>query len=811
MRQRAFARAARALRDAGGAAARRRLHRRRAVGGHRQRRAPGGADASARRAAALARDDASGRRGGDEPVPRRPARALARGGRGARAHGRAARTRRRARAGARAARVRRRVGRNGPPRPSRASRAEARSWSRSSPAAPAGTTGSAPTGDTPWPPRSRSSRCSASASQRLPEDARRLLEVVAIGGRPLPVSTVGAGRERRRVGDAARRASARPPLRARGPSRRARGGRGDPRPDPRDHRRAALRGDRARAPRRARARARSDARLGSRGDRVAPARRGRHGARRPLRRARGGAGHREARVRAGGAAVPADDARRSAGGRPSSRGCTGARPRPPSGPGWPRRRRARTWRRRTARRCSSASISSGRRPRSSSPPGSIDEGAAIVPATFSPRWGGRCRRRSSVRSFWVIVYRAVSALLIARSSAVRPCFRSRTCTARRPLRGDPGPRPSSIRSRRCTSRRGTSSTPCAPGTAFTSCMPRPSEARNARVARAGRGQARKARCSRWPGGSPRRAGTPRATRSTRSRYGICLYLRGHWRASLETLDVARKQLAAARRWNANANVFAVYALAYLGDLREVEGANGAAPGRRGAARRSVHGGQPPREPPDRGLARRQRPRGGAPSHPRVDEPVVEDALFGPALASDALGGRDRPLRRRRRARLGSASARRPTAAAKPSPQRAAHSRASLTSSTGRSALASLDVIEHEDRRRRLGEAKRSPASARARGDAVDGAARRHPGRGRRGSGGRSCGRGEGAPSRDRARRRSREMALHAASARRQLGVELGGDAGKAMVHEADEAMRLRGVRDPARYAKTLVPLPAPFA
>jgi hypothetical protein len=54
------------------------------------------------------------------------------------------------------------------------------------------------------------------------------------------------------------------------------------------------------------------------------------------------------------------------------------------------------------------------------------------------------------------------------------------------------------------------------------------------------------------------------------------------------------------------------------------------------------------------------------------------------------------------------------------------------------------------------------------------------------------------------------MSLHAAGARRQLGKRLGGDAGDAMVHAADEAMKQRGVRDPERYARSLVP-PAPAA
>ena len=49
------------------------------------------------------------------------------------------------------------------------------------------------------------------------------------------------------------------------------------------------------------------------------------------------------------------------------------------------------------------------------------------------------------------------------------------------------------------------------------------------------------------------------------------------------------------------------------------------------------------------------------------------------------------------------------------------------------------------------------------------------------------------------------MALHAASARRQLGVLLGGDAGAAAVAQAEEAMKALGVRVPERYAQMLLP------
>jgi hypothetical protein len=52
-------------------------------------------------------------------------------------------------------------------------------------------------------------------------------------------------------------------------------------------------------------------------------------------------------------------------------------------------------------------------------------------------------------------------------------------------------------------------------------------------------------------------------------YGISLYLRGQCRDAVTRLDAACRVLAAARRWSANANVYAVYALVSLGDLQEV--------------------------------------------------------------------------------------------------------------------------------------------------------------------------------------------------------------------------------------------------
>ena len=92
-------------------------------------------------------------------------------------------------------------------------------------------------------------------------------------------------------------------------------------------------------------------------------------------------------------------------------------------------------------------------------------------------------------------------------------------------------------------------------------------------------------------------------------YGVCLYLRGEWRASRDMLDEACARLEAVRRWQANANVFAVYAIAYMGDLREVKLRTTRLLADAEQARRPVHGGEPAREPPDGGVARVRRRRG----------------------------------------------------------------------------------------------------------------------------------------------------------------------------------------------------------
>jgi tetratricopeptide (TPR) repeat protein len=52
---------------------------------------------------------------------------------------------------------------------------------------------------------------------------------------------------------------------------------------------------------------------------------------------------------------------------------------------------------------------------------------------------------------------------------------------------------------------------------------------------------------------------------------------------------------------------------------------------------------------------------------------------------------------------------------------------------------------------------------------------------------------------------SADMPLHAGAARHRLGIVLSGEEGQRRLHEATEAMKSHGVRDPARFARMLVP------
>ena len=291
-------------------------------------------------------------------------------------------------------------------------------------------------------------------------------------------------------------------------------------------------------------------------------------------------------------------------------------------------------------------------------------------------------------------------------------------------------------------------------------------------------------------------------------YGICLYLRGQWRASLETLDVARMQLAVARRWNANANVFAVYALTYLGDLREVKARTAlllADAEQRGDRYTAVN--LRASHPIAAWLAANDLP--AARRH--ISESMKQwsktrflvqhwQAMLWEAevdlYAGDGARAWDRLQRdaqRLRRSHLLSVQL----------------IRVFTNFAIGRSGLASLEGLDPEERRKRLLAVRRAQRAI-EREDmpwtAPLGAVL---------SAGVAAAAGDRGDAEEALRRamslaEAVEMSLYGASARRQLGLLVGGDAAKVMVNEADEAMRLRGVRDPDRYARALVPLGPPL-
>lgn len=65
--------------------------------------------------------------------------------------------------------------------------------------------------------------------------------------------------------------------------------------------------------------------------------------------------------------------------------------------------------------------------------------------------------------------------------------------------------------------------------------------------------------------------------------------------------------------------------------------------------------------------------------------------------------------------------------------------------------------------------------------------------------------GMGAVYEARDRQTGQSLAIHAAAARHELGLLVGGEEGATLVREAEEAMTTRGIRAPARFAPVFVP------
>ena len=286
-------------------------------------------------------------------------------------------------------------------------------------------------------------------------------------------------------------------------------------------------------------------------------------------------------------------------------------------------------------------------------------------------------------------------------------------------------------------------------------------------------------------------------------YGVCKYLRGEWRESHVLLDEACAWLEAVRRWQAIANVFGVYAIAYLGDMREVKLRTTrllADAERRGDLYTSVnlrasHPISAWLASDDVETARRHIRESMAQwsktrflvQHWQCMLWEAEIDLYageGPR-AWDRLARDARPLRR---SHLLSVQL----------------MRAFTNYVRGRSAIASLESLGKSERTTRLAEATRaqralekeampwtdvlaslmSASVAKASGDAAA---------------------AERALRQSIERATATEMALHAAAARHQLGSLLGGEAGSALILEAADAMKTLGVRAPERYADLLVP------
>jgi hypothetical protein len=289
-------------------------------------------------------------------------------------------------------------------------------------------------------------------------------------------------------------------------------------------------------------------------------------------------------------------------------------------------------------------------------------------------------------------------------------------------------------------------------------------------------------------------------------YGITRYLRGEWRLTVDTLDIAQKQLTTARRWNANANVFIVYALGNMGKLREVKSRTVrliADAEQRGDLYTSVS--LRASHPLAAWLAANDVE--GARRHLR--EAMAQwtktrflvqhwQAMLWEAeislYAGDGAGAWERLCRDaqalRRSRMLGVVQL----------------IRVFTLYVRGRAAIASMPSLSESERGPRLAHAKRA-AEQLERESMVWTAplAAIVAGSHKMASG--DAGGAKEALRRAIALATAAEMPLHAEAARYQLGSMLGGQAGEALKAEAEEVFRANGVRVPAAYAQQLVPGP----
>jgi serine/threonine protein kinase len=286
-------------------------------------------------------------------------------------------------------------------------------------------------------------------------------------------------------------------------------------------------------------------------------------------------------------------------------------------------------------------------------------------------------------------------------------------------------------------------------------------------------------------------------------YGIGLYLRGKWRESLKYVDPATARLAAARRWQANGSVYAVYALGAKGDLPEVRSRTMrllADADLRGDLYTSVnlrasHPTQTWLAADDVARARREVREAMAQwsktrflvQHWQAMLSECEAHLYGGegAGAWERLQADAQAVRRSHLLRFGLVAV-------------------YTFYLRGRAALASLDGLPEGERASRLAHAvqaqkdlaKQRVAWAQPLASIV--------------AAGIATARGDTACATGSLRRaihlaEAEDMALHAAAARYELGSLLANDEGAGLLEQAKEAMTARGVRRPERFVRVLVP------
>jgi serine/threonine protein kinase len=286
-------------------------------------------------------------------------------------------------------------------------------------------------------------------------------------------------------------------------------------------------------------------------------------------------------------------------------------------------------------------------------------------------------------------------------------------------------------------------------------------------------------------------------------YGVGLYLRGKWRQSVERVDAATARLAAARRWPANGSVYAVYALTAQGDLREVRERTVrllADADHRGDLYTSVN---------------------LRASHPVQAWLAADDVESARRHVREAMAqwSKTRFLVQHWQAMLSESEAclylgdgagawKRVQADAKILRRSHLMHFGLVAIYTyylrGRAALASLDTLPDDEQAARLAHAVRAETDlVRAEIDWAQPLAAII-------ASGIARARGDRAGA-ERSLRRAIElaeaadMALHAAAARYELGSLLGSEAGATLMDEAKEAMKARGVRVPEKFARILVP------